>query len=83
MTQYDNTNRFALFRNDRRENDKHPEYTGTLNVDGVEYWISAWIKEGQRGKFFSGSVKPKENNMAKVRDQLQGSAPPIDDDIPF
>lgn len=60
MTQYDNTNRGVLFKNDRKDQDKHPDYTGTLNVDGVEYWLSAWIKSGQKGKFMSLSVKPKE-----------------------
>lgn len=52
MTEYDNTNRWTLFKNDRKDSDKHPDYNGTLNVDGVEFWISGWIKEGKRGKFF-------------------------------
>lgn len=60
QTQYDNTNRGALFRNDDRKTDKHPEYSGTINVGGVDYYLSAWVKEGKRGKFFSLSVKPKQ-----------------------
>jgi len=58
--QFDNTNRGALFRNDRRENDRQAEYNGSINVDGVEYWVNAWIKEGKKGKFFSLSVKAKQ-----------------------
>ena len=92
MTEYDNTNRFALFVNDQKNTDKHPDYSGTLNVNGVEYWISAWKKDGRRGKFLSGSIKLKENNMAKVRDEMQSGHKPapqrksndfIDDDLPF
>lgn len=60
MPQYDNTNRWTLNKNDRKETDKHPDYTGSLNVDGREFWLSAWLKDGSRGKFFSGSIKPKE-----------------------
>ena len=60
MTQYDNTNRGVLFKNDRREKDTHPEYNGTINIEGQEYWLNAWIKDGGKGKFFSLSVKPKE-----------------------
>ena len=60
MPQYDNTNRWSLFKNDRKEKDTHPDYSGTLNVDGREFWISAWLKDGAKGKFFSGSIKPKE-----------------------
>ena len=58
--QYDNTNRGVLFKNDRREKDTHPEYNGTINVGGVDYWLSAWVKDGRKGKFFSLSVKAKE-----------------------
>ena len=37
------------------------EYTGTLNVDGVEFFMDAWVKESRAGKkFFSGKIKRKE-----------------------
>ena len=60
MTQYDNTNRGVLFKNDRKEKDSHPDYKGSINVDGQEFWVSAWIKAGKKGKFFSMSIQPKE-----------------------
>jgi len=60
---YDNTNTGALFRNERKTKDTHPEYSGTINVEGKEYWLSAWVKESKAGqKFFSMTVKPKEKN---------------------
>lgn len=55
----------SLFKNDRRTNDKQPEYNGTIVVDGVEYWLSAWVKESSRGRFFSLAVKPKEDRQSK------------------
>jgi hypothetical protein len=58
MTEYDNTNRGTLFRNDRKQTDKHADYTGKLNVGGKDFWISAWTKEGRKGSFLSLSVKP-------------------------
>jgi hypothetical protein len=58
--EYDNTDRGVLFKNDRKEHDNHPDYKGSLNVNGVEFWLSAWIKEGARGKFMSLSIKPKD-----------------------
>ena len=47
----------AIFKNDKKTEDKHPDYTGTINVDGKEKQISLWIKEGKKGKFFSASIR--------------------------
>lgn len=60
MSQYDNTNTGTLFRNENRQSDTHPEYSGSLNVEGKEYWLNGWVKESKNGKkFFSLRVKPK------------------------
>lgn len=60
MTDYDDTNRGALFRNERKEQETHADYNGTINVNGEEFWINAWLKESKAGKkFMSLSVKPK------------------------
>lgn len=65
---YDDTNRGTLFKADERRNDRSPEYTGKLNIDGKEYRLSAWIKESKTGKkYFSLSVSsgtaPKEKKV--------------------
>ena len=57
----------ALFRNDRKEADNHPDYTGNAMIDGKEYWINAWLKEGNGKKFFSFSFKPKEAKPAPAK----------------
>ena len=77
MAEYDNTNRGVLFKNEKREKDTHPEYTGTINVDGVEYWLSAWVKEGGKGKFFSLSVKAKEDKAKPAAKK------DLTDEVPF
>lgn len=64
MTQYDNTNRGAIWKNDDKREDNHPDFKGSLNVAGVEYWVSAWKrKEGAAAKApaLSFSIKPKED----------------------
>lgn len=83
MTQYDNTNRGSLFRNDRKENEKHADYTGSLNVDGQEFWINAWLKESKTGtKFMSLSVRPKEARPA-ASDDVPATRGTSEDVIPF
>lgn len=62
---YDNTNRGVLFKNDRKGHNNQPDYKGSINVNGQEFWLSAWIKEGEKGKFMSLSVSQKEQQHGK------------------
>lgn len=89
-TTYDNSG--ALFKNDRKEQPKHPDYNGSITIDGREYWLSAWIKEGQKGKFMSIAAKPKEERQEQPTRTQQRATPAqrhgggfddIDDQIPF
>jgi hypothetical protein len=79
---YDNTNSGILSRNERKEKDTHPDHTGQLNVEGVDYYVSAWIKERKdgTGKFFSLSIKRKDQQQAAPAPKGGASA---EDDIPF
>lgn len=84
MAEYDNTNSGALFKNNKKQTEKHPDYTGTINVGGQEFWISSWIKESAKGvKYMSLSVSPKEEQ--KTAPPAKPEPAPVDDDdsIPF
>lgn len=83
MTDFDNNMRGVLFKNDRKESDNHPDYKGSAEVDGVEYWIAAWIKTGKKGKFMSLSFTEKEEAAPPPRQTRQPSRGGADDDIPF
>ena len=76
--QFDNTNRGVLFNErDKKQTDKDCDYGGRINIEGRDYWLSAWLKTSKKGlKFLSLSVKPKEveSHPAQVD---------INDKIPF
>jgi hypothetical protein len=83
MTDFDNTNSGILGKNDRRREGKNDaEYTGQINVDGVEYWLNAWVKErkDKSGKFFSLSVRPKQPRQDAPTQKAHDNE---DDSIPF
>lgn len=75
----------VLFKNDKKETDKHPDYKGRITVNGTEYWLAGWIKPGKVGKYLSlsvsakdGAIKPKSNTKPKQQQQ-----DPAGDEIPF
>lgn len=92
---YDDTNRGALFVNDRKEQDNHPDLKGSINVDGKEYWLSAWNRDTAKGPVISISVQAKDSprqgaakaGAAKREAQRPAQRAPEpdfnDDDIPF
>lgn len=76
----------SLFKNKRRTKSTHPEYTGQAKLDGVEYWVSAWIKEKQDGeKYFSIAFTAKDDNSGGGggKGNLKDDDLDMDDDIPF
>lgn len=95
MTQYDNTNRGTIAKNNRKEQDSHPDIAGSINVAGVDYWINGWLKTNSRdgSKFYSLAVKPKQERAQQIvnesRQQSYGEASggsyarDLDDEIPF
>jgi uncharacterized protein (DUF736 family) len=81
MAEYDNTNSGAIFRNEDKQDEKHADYNGSLNVEGVEYWVNGWIKTSKAGKkFMSLSVKPK---VAKAEKKGMEAIQGMDSDLPF
>jgi len=70
----------SLFKNNKKTTDNHPDFTGSIMLDGKEHWFSGWVKESPKaGKFFSVSVgKVKEPVGFKPKGQDE-----ILDDTPF
>jgi hypothetical protein len=70
----------VLFRSDKKDNDRAPDYKGNITVNGQDYWLSAWIKEGKSGKFMGLAVSPKEDYQPR---QAPKKASFEDEDLPF
>ena len=86
----DNTNRGAIWKNEKKEKDTHPDFTGSLNVDGVEYWVNAWRRKEDapaKAPALSFSVRPKDAQQQPKTDPRITSGRRVHDDmsdeIPF
>ena len=73
----------ALFKNEKRESENHPHYKGSAVIDGVEMWMSAWVKDSKTGaKYMSLSFSPKQAAPATTK-PVSANLNPDDDDLPF
>lgn len=83
MQEYDNTNTGSLFKNDQKATENHPDYKGSVNANGQEFWLSAWIKTSKAGKkYMSLSLTAKEQEAPKPAARPVRQAKPVDDDEP-
>lgn len=83
MSNYDNTNSGVLFKNDKKGNDKAPDYKGKVNIDGKEKEIAGWIREGKSGKFISIKVSEPRQKDATVYDNKPKTVFDNSTDLPF
>ena len=79
----------ALFRNDKKATEQHPDYTGNITIEGKEFYLSAWVNESARTgqKYFAIKATPKAvtaltTTTAPVQPQTSTIADPVDD-LPF
>lgn len=87
---YDETNRGAIWRNDKKEKDAHPDWKGSINVEGVDYWLSGWSRKPEdnpKSPSVRFSVQRKDDvqreGIAQAREVLEQSAAFEDTDLPF
>lgn len=96
--QFDNTNSGMLRRNDKSgpdANPKWPDYKGVINIDGVDFWLSGWLRRDKSDRpYMSLAVQPKDAGGQKRASHAAPHAAPssspgatgfddMADDIPF
>ena len=82
--QKDNT--FSLFDNDKKGNDKAPDYKGKGLINGEEVKIAVWKRTGKTGvEYLSGVIEANEKPVAEPAPQpaQEALSEEISDEIPF
>ena len=81
MSDYDNTNRGALFKNDKQGVENRPDYTGTLDVAGAAHKVAGWVKKSKKGDtYLSLAIQPSEDAPKPKKAERQEEP---DDALPF
>ena len=85
---YDNNNRGSIWKNDKKETENHPDFTGSAIINGVDMWVSAWkrkpdAKEKSPALSFTFKAKDETKSPAPIEDKKTFSADDFDSDIPY
>ena len=72
----------ALFKNDRKEAETHPDYKGSCEINGVQYWVNSWLNTSDKGVKYL-SLKFKAKDEAPKQERQQAPADDFSDAIPF
>ena len=76
----------AIFKNDNKKAENHPDYKGKVLVNNKEMEVALWLKTSAKGvKFFSVSFsEPFVKNEPQIKNnEPQIQTLDINDDLPF
>ena len=86
----------AIFKNDNKKAENHPDYKGKVNVNGKDMEVALWMKTSAKGvKFMSASFSEpfvkNEPQINKNEPQINGTLKQTiihesnfdNDDLPF
>jgi len=82
--EHDNTNRGAIWGNKDKKTDTHPDFSGSINVEGKEYWLKGWKR-----KAGANPNSPAMNLAVAIKEDQQIQQPVAvatevdEDDVPF
>ena len=77
-----------LMKNTRKQQDSHPDYTGTwVSADGVEHYLDGWMNTSKAGnkyiKLRMGKAKDAQYTPPAKPKPQPSNLGDMDDDAPF
>ena len=77
-------NTFSLFENDKKGNDKAPDWRGKALIGGKEMRIAVWKRKSASGiEYLSGSIEEPFKPAEQPAEPEQKIEEVVGDDLPF
>jgi hypothetical protein len=89
VSDYDNTNSGAVFKNEKKTKDNQPDRTGSMETKckscgvNTEFWVSGWVKKSRAGKMFMSLAFTQKEEQSASSPASGAVSDDFDDDIPF
>lgn len=78
-----NQNTIAIFKNADKKSEKSPDYSGSVEINGVKYRTALWLKQSKTGTaFLGGLVELAEEKQAPAQSK-PAYQPVVNDDLGF
>ncbi len=68
-------NRGSMFENDDKQKDSQPDFKGSIDVEGVIYWINGWKDTTMAGKHRLSLSVTHQEELDQPREQGQPRQP--------
>lgn len=80
-----NEKRFVLFPAREKKNEKSPDMTGEIMLDGKIYFLSTWTQEKNGMRYLSGVVGQEKAKPTEPAAPAEGKSEHVkpNDDLPF
>ena len=69
----------AIFKNEKKGNDKAPDYRGSINIDGKDWEIAGWVRPTKTGDNFLSLTAKEPYNKGGAVEQSNNHT----DNLPF
>lgn len=69
-------NRGSMFENDRKMKETQPDFTGSIDVNGVTYWLSGWKQISEGGKKYLSVAVTLQEERPQQPPQGRQQTPP-------
>lgn len=85
--EYDNRNSGVAFTNDYKQTEKHPDFKGKGNYEGLEFEVALWERKDKQGRtFYSMKFSEpfrKEVNAEPTKPEQSFTVKETEDPLPF
>lgn len=78
-----NPNTIAIFKNADKKSEKSPDYSGSIEINGVKYRTALWLKQSKTGTAFLGGLVDLAEEKQAAPQAKPAYQPVVNDDLGF
>lgn len=79
-----NQNTIAIFKNADKKKENSPDYSGSIEINGVKYRTALWLKQSKTGTpYLGGLVELAEEKQAPAPQAKPAYQPVVNDELGF